>query len=82
MGRMTDAHLHKLQWIRLCDGHAGAISVMKEMYKRFSGNKAAYFRFFSYLKTNMIYGATLYYVWKEICQENYDIFLTHSDKIT
>ena len=23
MSRMTDAHLHKLQWIRLCDGHAG-----------------------------------------------------------
>jgi hypothetical protein len=73
---MTDAHLHKIQWIRLCDGHSGAMSVMKEMHKRFSSN-ATYYQLCNQLHTYNIVGSQLYDIWKEKCQEDYHLFLTY-----
>jgi len=74
---MTDAHLHKLQLILLCDAHPGAIYVMKEMHTYKESNPSAYYRLLSHLQTNRIYGAALYQLWKETCHENYHLLLTY-----
>ena len=73
---MSAAHLHKLHLLTLCKNHAGAISVMTELQKRYalSGD---YYTCCNYLQLYKIYGQELYTLWKEFCGEDYERFLRY-----
>jgi len=72
---MTSAHLHKVQLFTLCQHHPGAIAVMTEMYKRFY-RQSAYYDLCNELHARKIYGYSIYHIWKVICSQNYEAFLT------
>ena len=73
---MTEAHLHKLHLHLLCKDHAGAIFVMKELQRRFHLSED-YYKCCNYLQMYKIHGETLYGLWKENCQEDYEKFLRY-----
>ena len=73
---MTSTHLHNIRLLTLCDNHPGAIAVMKEMDKRFH-NHPAYYTLCNELEKHDMYGSAIYHIWKDICSENYDTFLTY-----
>ena len=72
---MSSAHLHKIQLLTLCQQHPGAIMIMTEMYKQFH-HLPAYYKLCNELHTRQIYGSAIYHIWKEVCSQNYDTFLT------
>jgi hypothetical protein len=72
---MSSAHLHKVQLLTLCQQHPGAIAIMTEMYKRFH-HRSAYYKLCNELHSRRIYGYAIYHIWKEVCSQNYDTFLT------
>lgn len=73
---MSSGHLYKVQFITLCQQHPGAIAIMTEMYKRFH-HLPAYYELCHTLHTHQIYGSSIYHIWKEVCSQNYDTFLTY-----
>jgi len=72
---MSSAHLHKVRFITLCQQHPKATVIMTEMYKRFH-HLPAYDTLCNELHTHRIYGASIYHIWKVVCSEDYDTFLT------
>lgn len=73
---MSHAHLHKLHLLLLCKNHPGAISVMTELQRR-NQLSEDYYKCCNYLQMYKIHGEELYKLWKDICQENYEKFLTY-----
>ena len=73
---MSSAHLHKVRFITLCQQHHKAIAIMTEMYKRFH-HLPAYEKLCNELHAHQIYGASIYHIWKVVCSQDYDTFLTY-----
>ena len=73
---MTDAHLHQLKLLTLCEGNPGAISIMLEL-QRINHFSDDYYKCCNYLWENNIRGSNLYVLWKETCKKDYEIFLKY-----
>ena len=73
---MSSAHLHKVRFITLCQQHHKAIAIMTEMYKRFH-HLPDYEKLCNELHAHQIYGASIYHIWKVVCSQDYDTFLTY-----
>ena len=73
---MSTAHLHKLHLLLLCNGHPGATIVMKELQRQYQLT-GDYYTCCNYLQLYKIYGAELYTLWKDTCEEDYERFLRY-----